>query len=153
MLLRDDEDDDSEGFDYSPFQIRIDSEDKVSTTYRELKSLHEKIDQLLLASTASTSAACTKSTVESILERVTKEHFANDPTLSKAVSDSSDVSKATTEKTDKLIVDTMEFMEDYKTTYNSNTVAANKAIQNVGLLFQNENVNFVELRKALKSDH
>ncbi|CAI9299910.1 unnamed protein product [Lactuca saligna] len=47
----------------------------------------------------------------------------------------------------------MEFMEDYKTTYNSNTVAANKAIQNVGVLFQTEKANFVELCKALKSDH
>ena len=55
-------------------------------------------------------------------------------------------------KVDKLIADTMTFMEDYKTTYNANTVTANKAIQNVGVLFQTENVNFVELRKAIQSD-
>ncbi|CAI9281887.1 unnamed protein product [Lactuca saligna] len=98
MLFGDDEDDDLDGFTYSPFQIQIDSGDE-------------------------------------------------------AVSDSTDICKATTEKVDKIISYTLEFMEDYKTTYNSNTVAVNKAIQNIGLLFQTENLNFVELCKALKSDH
>ncbi|CAI9282766.1 unnamed protein product [Lactuca saligna] len=111
------------------------------------------IDQLLLTSKASTSDAYSKTIVESILERVTKEHSTNVSTLSKAVSDSTDVLKLTTEKVNKLIADTMQFMEDYKTTYNSNTVAANKAIQNIGILFQTKNLNFVELCKAPKSDH
>ncbi|CAI9278325.1 unnamed protein product [Lactuca saligna] len=123
------------------------------SSVNELKYLHEKINQLLLESKASTSEAYSKTTVESILERVTKEHSTNVSSLSKVVSDSTDVCKPTTEKVDKISANTMEFMEDYKTTYNSNTVAANKAIQNVGLLFQTEKSNFVELHKALKSDH
>ena len=60
MLFGDDEDDDLDGFDYSSFQIRIASEDEVSTTKEELKSLHEKIDQLLLASQVSTFEATSK---------------------------------------------------------------------------------------------
>ncbi|CAI9294331.1 unnamed protein product [Lactuca saligna] len=44
-------------FQAIPFQIRIDSEDEGSTTKGELKSLHENIDQLLLASQVSTSEA------------------------------------------------------------------------------------------------
>lgn len=153
MLFGDDKDDDLDGFAYNPFQIRIDCEDEVSATRGEHKSLHEKIDQLLLASQLSTSEAYYKAVVESILKRVTKEHSANVSTLSKAVSDSTDANKATIEKVDKLIADTMGFMEDYKTTYNDNTMTANKANQNVGALFQTEKANFVELRKTLQSDH
>ncbi|CAH1453139.1 unnamed protein product [Lactuca virosa] len=43
-------------------------------------------------------------------------------------------------------------MEDYKNTYNANTVTANKVIQNVGAMFQAEKV-FVELRTTFLSDH
>nr|KAJ0212498.1 hypothetical protein LSAT_V11C400221470 [Lactuca sativa] len=136
MIFGDDEDDDLDGFAYSPFQTRIDGEDEVSTMIGELKSLHEKIDQLILAS-------------NSILERVMKEHTANVSTLSKVVSDSTDVCKTTTKKVGKLIVETIEFMGDYKNTYNANTVTANKAIQNAGTI----KANFVELRKAFQSDH
>nr|KAJ0203038.1 hypothetical protein LSAT_V11C500245520 [Lactuca sativa] len=68
MLFGNHEDDYLDGFTYSPFQIRTDSEDEVSTVKRELKSLHEKIDQLLLASQVSTSEAYSKAVVESILE-------------------------------------------------------------------------------------
>nr|KAJ0188191.1 hypothetical protein LSAT_V11C900483250 [Lactuca sativa] len=109
---------------------KIDSEDEVSTTKGELKSLHEKIDQLILRSKVSTSEAYSKAAVEKILERVTEEHTANVSTLSKVVSDFTDASKSMTEKVDKLIADTIEFMEDYKNTYNANTMTANKAIKN-----------------------
>ncbi|CAH1443363.1 unnamed protein product [Lactuca virosa] len=44
-------------------------------------------------------------------------------------------------------------MEDYKDTYNANTVTTNKAIQNVGALFQTEKAKFVELHKVLQSEH
>ncbi|CAI9296932.1 unnamed protein product [Lactuca saligna] len=65
MLFRDD---DLDRFAYSPFQIMIDEEDEVSTMKGELKSLHEKIDQLLLAFQVSTSEVYSKAVVESILE-------------------------------------------------------------------------------------
>ncbi|CAI9282409.1 unnamed protein product [Lactuca saligna] len=50
MIFGDDDDDDLGGFTYRPFQIRTESEDEATVTKRKLKSLHEKIDQLLLAS-------------------------------------------------------------------------------------------------------
>lgn len=56
MIFRVDEYD-MGGFTYSPFQIRIDSENEASTMKGELKFLHEKIDQLILASKASSSEA------------------------------------------------------------------------------------------------
>ncbi|CAI9302398.1 unnamed protein product [Lactuca saligna] len=68
--------------------------------------------------------------VESILERFTKEHVANASTMTKEISDSADVCKSLTKKVEKLTADTIEFMEDYKNTYNSNIVTTNKAIQN-----------------------
>ncbi|CAH1412969.1 unnamed protein product [Lactuca virosa] len=62
-------------------------------------------------------------------------------------------SPAMTEKVNKLIVDTREFMEDYKDTYNATTTTTRKAIQNVGTMFQAEKTNFSELRKVFQSDH
>ena len=118
----------------------------------EIKSLHEKIDQLLLVTKASSFEAYSKAAVESIIKRVMKEHVANDMTMSKAVSDSADVCKTTTGKVDKLITETIEFMNDYKTTYNSNTASANHAIQNVGVLLKTEKANFVQLLKDFKTD-
>ena len=138
-----DEDDYLSGFTYSPFQIRIDDEDEASIMKDKLKSLHATIDQLLLASKASSSKAYSIVAVESILEQVTKEHAANAMTMSKIVSDSADVCKTTTKKLDKLTTETIEFMNGYKTTYNSSTASANQAIHNFGALFKTENANFV----------
>ncbi|CAI9275000.1 unnamed protein product [Lactuca saligna] len=136
-----------------PFQIRIDSEDEASTTKGDLKSLHEKIGQLILASKPSFSEAYSKAVVESILERLIKEHASNTSTMTKEVSDSADVCKSTTEKVDKLIANTIEFMEDYKTTYNSNTITANKAIQNVWGMFKAKRTNYDELCKGFQYDN
>ncbi|CAH1453021.1 unnamed protein product [Lactuca virosa] len=58
-----------------------------------------------------------------------------------------------TEKVDKLIADTIEFMEDDKNTYNVNTATTNKAIQNIGAIFQAEKANFAYLRELFQSDH
>ncbi|CAH1412279.1 unnamed protein product [Lactuca virosa] len=44
-------------------------------------------------------------------------------------------------------------MEAYQVTYNANTTTTNKAIQNVGAMFQAEKADFAELRTVLKTDH
>ena len=46
-----------EAFSFGPFEIRIDNEDDVSSSKAEFKSIHEKLDQLLLASNIFTSEA------------------------------------------------------------------------------------------------
>ncbi|CAI9263757.1 unnamed protein product [Lactuca saligna] len=81
------------------------------------------------------------------------EHAANTSIMTMEVFDSAKVCKSTTENVDKLIADTIEFMEDYKTTYNSNTVTANKAIHNIGAMFKAERMNFVDLWKEFQSDN
>nr|KAJ0215179.1 hypothetical protein LSAT_V11C300140950 [Lactuca sativa] len=135
------EDDDDLGrFTYSPFQIRTQRKDEATMSQGQLRSLHEKIDQLLLASKASSSKSESQ-----------KENVANATTMSKAVSDSAEVCKPTTEKVDKLISDAIEFMEDYKNAYNSNTVI-NQAIHNVGALLKEEKANFVQLRNDFHTD-
>nr|KAJ0209922.1 hypothetical protein LSAT_V11C400209070 [Lactuca sativa] len=136
MLFGDDDDEDLEAFSFSPFQIRVDND-----------------DDLFLASNASTSKAYSKAAVESILERVTKEHNGNSSSFSKAVSDSTVVCKEMTEKFDKLITDTSLFMDEYQVTYNNNTSTTIKAIQNVGAMFNAEKASFAELRTKFKSDH
>nr|KAJ0198132.1 hypothetical protein LSAT_V11C700377460 [Lactuca sativa] len=153
MLFGDDDDEDLEAFSFSPFQIRVANDDDVSTSKVEFKSIHEKLDHLLLASSTSTSKAYSKAAIEAILERVTTEHTVNSSSFSQKVSDSVAVCKDTTEKVDKLIFDTRVFMDKYHVTYNNKTSITNKAIQNIGAMFKEEKVSFVELHTEFKFDH
>lgn len=123
-----DDDDNLGGFTYSSFQIRTDSEDEATVLKGQLKSLHEKLDQLLLASKASSSEAYSKAAVESLFERTTKEHANNTLKMIKAVSDSTKVCKTTIEKFDKLIFEITALMENYESNYNTNTASANEAL-------------------------
>ncbi|CAI9272177.1 unnamed protein product [Lactuca saligna] len=93
-----------------------------------LKVIHEKLDQLLLVSKASSYDAYSKATFKSLFERKMKEHDVNAAKMNVAVSEFVDVCKSTTEKFDKLIVETTTFMENYRTTYNNNITSANKAL-------------------------
>ena len=113
MLFGNDNDEDLDAFCFSPYQIRVDTDDDVSISKAEFKSIHEKLDRLLLESNAYASEAYSKATIEAILERVTKEHTANSSSFSKAVSNSITVCKETAEKVDKLITNTRLFMDDY----------------------------------------
>ncbi|CAI9297476.1 unnamed protein product [Lactuca saligna] len=112
-----------------------------------------KINQLILASQDSSCKAYSKVAVESILERVIKDHVTNAYNMANVVSNSIDVCKSMTEKVDKLIANTIYFMEDYNNTYNSNTIIANKAIQNVGAMLKVEKANFVKLHKEFLSNN
>ncbi|CAI9266168.1 unnamed protein product [Lactuca saligna] len=106
MVFGDDDDIDEAlgGFTYSPFKIRSENEDEPSATKEQLKSLHEKIGQLLLVSKSSSSDSYSKEAVESLFECVTKEHAANVEKMSKAIGDSTEVCKMMTKKVDKLIL-------------------------------------------------
>ncbi|CAI9291651.1 unnamed protein product [Lactuca saligna] len=99
MIFGDDDGNDDIGrFTNNPFQIRIESKDEVAITKWQLQSLHEKIDQLLLASKDSSSEAYSKAVVESLFERTTKEHKSNVAKMNKAVADFVEVCKTMTEK-------------------------------------------------------
>ncbi|CAI9277044.1 unnamed protein product [Lactuca saligna] len=78
MIFAEDSDgDDLGGFTYSQFHIRTDSEDEASISIGKLKAIHEKLDQLLLASKASSSDSYSKAMVESLFERIMKAHEEN----------------------------------------------------------------------------
>lgn len=66
MIFGDDADDDLGGLTYSSFQIRTESEDEATVTKGQPKTIHEKLDQLLLASNASSSEAYLKVAFESL---------------------------------------------------------------------------------------
>ncbi|CAI9276643.1 unnamed protein product [Lactuca saligna] len=110
-------------FTYSLFQIRTESEDESTITKWKLNSLHEKNDQLLLASKASSSEAYSNTTVESLFERITKELTTNIVKMNKVVYDYVEVYKTMTEKVNKRISDTTTSMETYQTTHNYYTVS------------------------------
>ncbi|CAI9274242.1 unnamed protein product [Lactuca saligna] len=154
MIFGDDGvDDDLGGFTYSPFQIRTKSEDETTVSKGQLKATLEKLDQLLLASKASSSDAYSKENVDSLFERITKEHAENATKMNTTVLEYADVCKSTTEKVDKLIVETTTFMENYIPTYNNNTASANEAIQNLGAMFKTEKINLKKIRTGFQQDH
>lgn len=142
MIFGDDDDnDDLGGFTYIPFQIQFKSEDEATITKGKLQSLHENINQLLLTSNVSSSEAYSKAAVESLFERITKEHTSIAMNTNKVVTDYAVVCKTMTEKIDKLVSDTTAFMEEYQSTYNNNTVSANATLQNLGSMFKAEKDN------------
>ncbi|CAI9270017.1 unnamed protein product [Lactuca saligna] len=107
-------------------------------TFWHLKAIHEKLEQLHLASKAYSSTAYSKATVASLFERIMKEHDANVAKINVSVSKSADVCKSTTKKVDKLIAETTNFMENYITTYNNNTTSVSEAFQNLAAMFKTE---------------
>ncbi|CAI9268325.1 unnamed protein product [Lactuca saligna] len=82
-----------------------------------------------------------------------KEHATNVENMYKAVDDSAEVFKITTEKVDKLISEATAFMENFRTTFDSNTTKGNESLQILGSLFKTERENFQEIETGLKSDH
>ncbi|CAI9276625.1 unnamed protein product [Lactuca saligna] len=128
IFVDDDDNDDLGGFTYSPFKIRTESEDEVVITKGQLQPLHEKIEQLLFSSKASYFEAYSKATVESLFERITKEHADDVAKMNKVVTDYAEVCKTTTKKFDKLISDTTSFMEAYQSINNTNVVSTNVAL-------------------------
>ncbi|CAH1412876.1 unnamed protein product [Lactuca virosa] len=82
-----------------------------------------------------------------------KEHSATVATSNKVVADSVEVCKFTTEKVDKLIEESTTFMENFQTTFNSNTTSANEALKSLVFLFKTEKTKLQEIRTGLKSDH
>nr|KAJ0213615.1 hypothetical protein LSAT_V11C400208200 [Lactuca sativa] len=140
MLFRDDDDEDLEAFSSSPFQIRVDNDDDVSTSKEEFNLINCFSHPTLL--------------LLKLIQKLQLNPFLSESQRSiMAVSDSTVVCKEITEKFDKLITDTSLFMDEYQVTYNNNTSTTIKAIQNVGAMFNAEKASFPELRTKFKSDH
>ncbi|CAI9270546.1 unnamed protein product [Lactuca saligna] len=153
MIFGDDNDDDLGGFTYSAFQIRTAREDEATVIQGLLMSLHEKLDNLFLASKDSFSEAYSKAVVENMFERITKDHTDNVEKMNKAVTASAIVCKTAAEKVDKLIFDTTVFNEAYQTTYNNNTIFVNASLQNLGTIFKAEKDNWQNLYTGLQNEH
>ncbi|CAH1412563.1 unnamed protein product [Lactuca virosa] len=73
--------------------------------------------------------------------------------MNRAVVDSAEFCKGTTEKVNKLTADTTTFMENFQTTFNSNTMTANDALKSLGSLFKTKKTKLQEIRTGLKTDH
>ncbi|CAH1453453.1 unnamed protein product [Lactuca virosa] len=82
-----------------------------------------------------------------------KQHSATVATSNKAVADSAEVCKSTTERVDNLIEETTAFMENFQPTFNTNTTSANEALKSLGSLFKTEKTNLQEIRTGLQTDH
>ncbi|CAI9270858.1 unnamed protein product [Lactuca saligna] len=102
---------------------------------------------------ASSFEALFKSTVESLLKRIMKDHTYNDAKMNRVVSDSAEVCKTMTEKCDKLISDTTNFMEKYQTTHNNSIVSTNTTLKNLGSLLKDEKDNWQDHCTSLQKAH
>ncbi|CAI9269315.1 unnamed protein product [Lactuca saligna] len=153
MIFGDEEEEDLGGFTYSPFQITTESEDETLVTKGQLKSLHDNIDQLLLSTKASSSESYSKAAVNSLFGTLTKEHSDNIEKMNKSVDASAEVWKTMTEKVDKLTSDTTFFMENFQSSFDSNTPKANEALSGLGSLFKAKKTKLPEVRNGLKTYH
>ncbi|CAI9302360.1 unnamed protein product [Lactuca saligna] len=144
------DDDDFAGFPYSPFNIRTENDDESLITKGQLKLINEKLDSLLNAEKTSSIEDYSQATVKSILETVTKEHFANLERMNKAVDDSTSVCNKTTQKVDILISDAQVFMEQYQSFFEYNTAKANEVISGLGSTLKTENAKLQEVRSGLQ---
>ncbi|CAI9266094.1 unnamed protein product [Lactuca saligna] len=96
MIFAEDGDEyDLGGFTYNPFQITTENEDETSISKGQLKAIHEKLDQLLLASKASPSDVYLKAMVESLFGRI-KEHEENAKKMNASLFESVEVCKSAT---------------------------------------------------------
>lgn len=146
-------DDNFVGFTYSSFNIKTESDEEAPITKGKLKAIHEKLDSLLHATKTSSTDDYSQATVKSILETLTKEHTANLEKMNKAVDASSTVCNKTTEKEDKVIIDAQVFMEQFQSSFKSNTAKANKFISSLDSTLKTKNAKLQEVRTGLKSDH
>ncbi|CAI9301850.1 unnamed protein product [Lactuca saligna] len=94
-----------------------------------------------------------KTEIKSLVKTLTKEHTTNIEKMNKAVNDSTDVFNKTTEKVDKLISDAIVFMNNFQTSFESNTAKANEAISNIGSSLKAEREKLQEVRAGITSDH
>ncbi|CAI9288598.1 unnamed protein product [Lactuca saligna] len=152
MIYGDDEDD-FEGFTYSLFTIRTESDDEALVMRGKLMAIHEKLDSLIQASNPSSTDEYSQATVKSLLETLTKEHSTNLEKMNKGVDDTATVCNNTTEKVDKVIFDATAFMNNFQTSFESNTAKANEAISNLGSSLKAEREKFQEVRTGIKNDH
>ncbi|CAI9274777.1 unnamed protein product [Lactuca saligna] len=73
--------------------------------------------------------------------------------MNKTIADSAEVCKTMTEKVNKLIADTTNFMENFQTTFNSNTIVENETLKSLGCLFKTVKTKLQEICTGLKTDH
>ncbi|CAI9302446.1 unnamed protein product [Lactuca saligna] len=141
------------GFTFSPFTIRTASDDEASVTKGQLKAIHKKLDSLLQASKPSSFDEYSQTLINSILETLTKEHSSNLEKMNKAVDASASVCNETSEKVDKLSSDATSFLNNFYSSFETNTVRANEAIANLGSSLKAERAKLQELRTRITSDH
>ncbi|CAI9291697.1 unnamed protein product [Lactuca saligna] len=147
------DDDDFAGFTYNPFNNRTESDDEDPVTQGKLKAINDRLDSLLQSSKASSTEDYSQATIKSFLETLMNEHSANLEKTNKAVNSSASVCIQTTEKVDKLITDTCEFMEKFQSSLESNTTKANEVISYMGSTLKTEKAKLLKVHTGLQSDH
>ncbi|CAI9269763.1 unnamed protein product [Lactuca saligna] len=147
------DDDDFEGFTYSPFNIQIERDDEALVTRGKLKAINEKLDSLLQASKASSSDEYSQVTMKPFLETLTKEHSANLEKTNKVVDASASVCNTTTEKVDKLIIDARSFMEKFQRSFESNTANSIEVIFGLGSTLKTKKAKLEEVRTSIQKDN
>ncbi|CAI9280758.1 unnamed protein product [Lactuca saligna] len=96
-----DDEEDFGGFTYSPFNIRIESDDEAPITRGKFKALTEKLDSLIESTKTSSRGDYSQETIKAFFETLTKEHSANLEKTNQAINASASIFKETTEKIEK----------------------------------------------------
>ncbi|CAI9287997.1 unnamed protein product [Lactuca saligna] len=103
-----------------------DSDDDAPVSQRHLKDLYQKLDSLIGSISSSSNITYFEAAVKVMLDTLVKEHAANLEKPNKAVENSTQSFKESTEKVDKLIIDAPAFMTDLRSAADSNVSNENK---------------------------
>ncbi|CAI9266615.1 unnamed protein product [Lactuca saligna] len=140
-------------FTFSPFTIRTKSDDEAPVMKGKLKSIHEKLDSLLKASNPSSTDYYSQASFKSIIETLTKEHSSNLENMNKVVDASATICNKMTKKGNKLISDATSFMNNFQTSFESNTTKPNESIANLGSSLKAEREKLQGIRTGITTDH
>jgi len=134
-----DDEEDLTAFEATPFKYVIDDESEGSSISKEQFQIRNKKLDTLLGS----------SSLENVYaenEKIVKESF-------KAVEHSEKAIKETTAKVEKLQTEAITFMNEYRSSFDSNTEKMNKVIASFRESLQSEKKSLSDLRSNLKLEH
>ncbi|CAI9279857.1 unnamed protein product [Lactuca saligna] len=92
-------------FTYSPFNIRIKSDDQAPVTRGQFNAFFLKFESLMKSTKTTTCGNYSQEIVKAFFETLTKEHSTNLDKTNQAIDPSAFVCKETIEKVDNLITD------------------------------------------------
>ncbi|XP_052624904.1 uncharacterized protein LOC128132397 [Lactuca sativa] len=146
---------------FSPYRVQSDDDDDEPVTKRHLKSVNEKLDQLL---SSSSSGAYSEAALKALFSSVVTEHSATLSAVAKAIEASTSLCqqaslaveastkefKEATAKVDKLVSEAHLFLDSLQAAAAKNAQTVNASVENLQRSLQSERSNLEAARQAIE---